>query len=107
MFQRQNPAAFSNTAIAGGYVFDFNGIDVNGSAVNPASYVGRFDADGAGSVGNGLFDSNIGGALSVSNSFPGERSISWTRMAMAQDSGAAPPTSPAGRLPFMSWMQPG
>lgn len=69
-FQRQNPAAFSNAAIAGGYVFDFNGVDVNGSAVNPASYVGRFDADGAGGVGNGLFDSNIGGALSGQQLFP-------------------------------------
>jgi len=70
-FQRQNTAAFSNTAIAGGYVFDFNGVDVNGSAVNPASYVGRFDADGAGGVANGLFDSTIGGAPSGQKLFPG------------------------------------
>jgi hypothetical protein len=66
-FQRQNTAAFSNAAIAGGYVFDFNGVDVN---VNPASYVGRFDADGAGSIANGLFDSNIGGTLSGQQLFP-------------------------------------
>src|ERR1700682_4732323 len=27
-FQRQNTGAFSNPAIAGGYVFDFNGVEV-------------------------------------------------------------------------------
>jgi len=70
-FQRQNPATFSNAAIAGGYVFDFSGVDVNGSTVDPASFVGRFDADGAGGVRNGLFDSNIGGALSGQQLFPG------------------------------------
>src|SRR6202158_4778261 len=32
-FQRQNPAAFSNPAIAGGYVFDFNGVKGTGTAV--------------------------------------------------------------------------
>jgi hypothetical protein len=33
-FQRQNPAAFSNPAIAGGYVFDFAGVNVR---LNPES----------------------------------------------------------------------
>jgi hypothetical protein len=70
-FQRQNPAAFSNAAIAGGYVFDFLGVDVNGSTVSPASYVGRFDSDGRGGVTNGLFDSNIGGTPSGQQPFPG------------------------------------
>ena len=69
-FQRQNPAAFSNAAIAGGYVFDFNGADVSGSTANPASYVGRFGADGAGGVVNGLYDSNIAGTLSGQQNFP-------------------------------------
>jgi len=70
-FQRQTSSAFTNSAITGGYVFDFNGVDVNGSSVNPASYVGRFDANGAGGVVNGLFDSNIGGTLSGQQLFPG------------------------------------
>src|SRR5207237_9528020 len=70
-FQRQNPAAFLNAAIAGGYVFDFLGVDVNGSTVSPASYVGRFDSDGRGGVTNGLFDSNIGGTPSGQQLFPG------------------------------------
>ena len=70
-FQRQNPAAFSNPAIAGGYVFDFNGVEVAGVAVNPASFVGRFDADGGGGVTLGVFDSNIAGSLSGQQPFPG------------------------------------
>ena len=68
-FQRQNPAAFANAAINGGYVFDFKGAEVAGTAVNVASIVGRFDADGAGNVSNGLFDSNIAGTLSGQQTF--------------------------------------
>ena len=63
-FQRQNTGAFTNAAIAGGYSFDFKGVDVAGTSVNPASIIGRFDADGGGGVANGLFDSNIAGTLS-------------------------------------------
>jgi hypothetical protein len=69
-FQRQNTASFSNAAIAGGYAFDFSGVDTSGNIVNPASFVGRFDADGAGGVSNGLYDSNIGGTLSGQQLFP-------------------------------------
>jgi len=68
-FERQNAGAFANAAIAGGYVFDFKGVDVAGTAVNPASIVGRFDADGSGNVSNGLYDSNIAGTLSGQQSF--------------------------------------
>jgi hypothetical protein len=73
-FQRQNTGAFSDAAIAGGYVFDFNGVDVSGSGAssvaNPASYIGRFDADGNRGILNDLFDSNIGGVLSGQQVFP-------------------------------------
>ena len=69
-FQRQNSAAFSNPAIAGGYVFDFKGVDVTASVVSAASFVGRFDADGAGHISSGLFDSNIAGTLSGQQTFP-------------------------------------
>ena len=69
-FQRQNTAAFTDKALAGGYVFDFKGVEVTGTTVSPASIVGRFDADGAGGVGNGLFDSNVAGTLSGQQSFP-------------------------------------
>src|ERR1700676_2186531 len=69
-FQRQNPAAFSNPAIAGGYVFDFNGVKVTGTAVSAASVVGRFDADGGGHISGAVFDSNVGGTLSGQQPFP-------------------------------------
>ena len=68
-FQRQNPTAFADAAIAGGYVFDFKGVAAAGAAVNPESIVGRFDADGRGGVSNGLFDSNIAGTLSGQQTF--------------------------------------
>jgi len=68
--QRQNPATFSNAAIGGGYVFDFKGVEVTGTTVDPASIIGRYDADGAGGIVNGLFDSNIAGTLSGQQSFP-------------------------------------
>ena len=71
-FQRQTSSAFTNAAITGGYVFDFNGVDVDQSTstANPASYIGRFSADGAGGVVNGQYDSNIGGTASGPLSFP-------------------------------------
>lgn len=68
-FQRQSPTAFADAAIVGGYVFDFKGVEVAGTAVNPASIVGRFDADGGGGVSNGLFDSNIAGTPSGQQTF--------------------------------------
>lgn len=66
-FERQNAAAFSDSAIAGGYVFDFAGIS---AALNPESVVGRFNADGGGGISSGLFDSNEAGALSGQQLFP-------------------------------------
>ena len=72
-FQRQNTAAFSNPAIAGGYVFDFAGVDYSPSPPNlplPTSIIGRFSADGGGGVSNGLFDANIDGAPSNQQAFP-------------------------------------
>ena len=69
-FQRQNSAAFSNQAIAGGYVFDFNGVEVTGTVVSAASFVGRFDADAGGGISGAVFDSNIEGTLSGQQLFP-------------------------------------
>ena len=68
-FQKQTAAAFSTAAITGGYVFEFKGVDAT-STPTPASFVGRFNADGAGGISNGLFDSNIGGTLSGQLPFP-------------------------------------
>ena len=66
-FRRQNASAFSDSAINGGYVFDFAGLSVVG---NPESIIGRFDADGARNVSLGLFDSNEAGTLSGQQLFP-------------------------------------
>jgi hypothetical protein len=66
-FQRQNTAAFSNPAIAGGYVFDFAGVNVR---LNPESVIGRFTADGGGGINAGLFDSNEAGTASNQQLFP-------------------------------------
>jgi hypothetical protein len=68
-FQRQNVAAFSDLAITGGYVFDFNGIS---ATANPESFIGRFDAEGGGHIAStsGLFDSNEAGTLSGQQFFP-------------------------------------
>lgn len=67
-FQIQNPGAFANAGIAGGYVFDFSGIS---AGLSPESIVGRFTADGGGGVNTGVFDSNIGGvASSAQQVFP-------------------------------------
>jgi len=70
-FQRQTASAFSTAAIAGGYVFDFKGVDVDATATtaSAASIIGRFDANGGG-ITNGLFDSNIAGVLSGQQVFP-------------------------------------
>jgi hypothetical protein len=66
-FQRQNAAAFSNPAIAGGYVFDFAGLS---ATLNPESVIGRFNADGGGGISTGLFDSNEAGTISGQQLFP-------------------------------------
>lgn len=66
-FHRQNAAAFSNSAVNGGYVFDFAGISVR---LNSESIIGRFDADSAGGISGGLFDSNEAGSLSGQQLFP-------------------------------------
>ena len=66
-FQRQNVAAFSDSAIAGGYAFDFAGIS---ATFNPESVIGRFNADGARGINSGLFDSNEAGTLSGQQLFP-------------------------------------
>jgi hypothetical protein len=63
----QDPAAFSQTQIAGGYVFDVSGIS---STLNPLSIIARFTADGGGGVQNGLYDANEAGTLSGQQAFP-------------------------------------
>ena len=68
-FQKQTAAAFSTAAITGGYVFEFKGVDAT-STPTPASFVGRFNADGLGGISGSAFDSKIGGTLSGRLPFP-------------------------------------
>ena len=100
-FQRQNAAAFSDPAIAGGYVFDFSGIS---ATFNPESVIGRFNADGGRGINSGLFDSNEAGTLSGQQVFPPARSISWIQMATAPTLAVVPPTSPDTILHSISSM---
>jgi hypothetical protein len=67
-FQKQDPAAFSLTQIAGGYVFDISGVSAN---VLPESIVGRFTADGGGGISQGQFDDNEDGTPTGPFSFSG------------------------------------
>ena len=59
-FTLQSPAAFTQTAIAGSYVFDISG---QTSAGGPSSVVGQITTNGAGNIQGGLFDSNDAGSL--------------------------------------------
>jgi hypothetical protein len=58
---QQDRTAFTNAALYGTYVFQFNGADVAGTRI---ANIGRFSADGAGVIGNGVLESNEGGVMS-------------------------------------------
>jgi hypothetical protein len=60
-FRLQVPAAFTQTAIAGSYVFDNSGIITSNGG--PSSVVGQITTNGAGNIQGGLFDSNDAGTL--------------------------------------------
>jgi hypothetical protein len=67
-FTRQTTAAFTQTAIAGSYVFDISGttLPVPGAptvVVGPSSVVGQITTNGAGNIQGGLFDSNDAGSI--------------------------------------------
>ena len=56
---KQDPAAFTNSAVNGTYVFRLDGNDVAGTRI---ANIGRFTANGAGVISNGVLESNEGGA---------------------------------------------
>lgn len=60
-FRLQVPAAFTQTGIAGSYVFDNSGIITNNGG--PSSVVGQITTNGAGNIQGGLFDSNDAGTI--------------------------------------------
>jgi hypothetical protein len=64
----QDPTAFTLASIAGPYAFGFAGVDPGGKR---EVAVGRFDADGAGAVKNGVEDINDNAVVSNSVSLAG------------------------------------
>lgn len=71
-FSKQNSSDFTNSAIAGNYVFDVNGVEFsNGGGVAPISIAGQFGANGNQVVTGGTIDINDGnvsapsGAISI------------------------------------------
>src|SRR6185436_4151446 len=74
----QKAPGTNNAELNGNYAFTFNGISGSGSgAWSVFAAVGRFTADGAGNVTNGVMDTNgIGsGAVRVAQTFTGTYSI--------------------------------
>ena len=72
-----NSASFKTSALAGSFVFGFNGVELSGK---PLAFAGVFQADGAGHIGSttsptGLFDVNDNGAPGTSASVSGSYSI--------------------------------
>ena len=67
-FTLQTSAAFTQTAIAGSYVFDNSGIITNNGG--PSSVVGQITTNGAGNIQGGLFDSNDAGSILSAQAIP-------------------------------------
>lgn len=74
----QTAPGVNNAALKGDYAFSFNGLTTGGGgASTPFAAVGRFTADGAGSLTNGELDANGVGAMekAVAQPFTGTYSI--------------------------------
>jgi hypothetical protein len=74
----QGTSGVNNAALKGDYAFSFNGMTTgDGVTSTPFAAVGRFTADGAGSLSNGELDANGFGAMekAVAQPFTGTYSI--------------------------------
>jgi hypothetical protein len=73
----QTNTGVNNAALNGNYAFTFSGISGNGTVSSVYAAVGRFTADGAGSLTNGEMDTNgVGaGVALVAQTFTGTYSI--------------------------------
>lgn len=89
-FEQQDPSAFLNSAIVGGYAFRFDG--VSGTAAMSAA--GRFTANGAGTMTAGVEDINDGGFVSSNVAFTGTYNVT------SSGRGTATVTNPDGTLSF-------
>jgi hypothetical protein len=87
---KQDPTAFTSSAVNGTYVFQFDGTDIAGTRI---ANIGRFTANGAGTISNGVLESNDGGVLN-STTFTGTYNVSQNGRAPMQI------TTPAGTFNF-------
>jgi hypothetical protein len=69
---RADPSAFANTGLTGNYVFQFNGADASGNRI---ANLGRFSANGSGTISAGLIDSTDGTTLTQNAAFSGSYNI--------------------------------
>jgi hypothetical protein len=88
--EKQDPSAFMNSAIVGGYAFRFDGV----SATAAMSAAGRFSASGAGAMTAGVEDINDGGFVSTNVAFTGNYNVT------ANGRGTAAVTNPDGTSQF-------
>src|SRR6267378_7632015 len=71
----QTNKGVNNAELNGNYAFTFRGSSSNGSVSSVYAAVGRFTADGAGSLTNGELDTNTVGGGGAAQTFTGTYSI--------------------------------
>ena len=71
----QTNTGVNNAELSGNYAFTFRGSSSNGSVSSVYAAVGRFTADGAGSLANGELDTNTVGGGRAAQTFTGTYSI--------------------------------
>jgi len=94
--EKQDPSAFMNSALTGGYAFRFDGLgyDDISQTYGAMSAAGRFTANGAGTMTAGVEDINDGGVVSTNVAFTGSYSVDATGR------GTAAVTNPDGTSHF-------
>ena len=91
-FEKQDPSAFMNSALTGGYAFHFEGAgyDDVSQSYGPLAAAGRFTADGAGTMNAGVEDINNAGLVTTNFAFTGTYNVA------ASGRGTAAVTTPGG-----------
>jgi hypothetical protein len=76
-FERQNPSAFLNSALNGGYAFHVEGAgyDEASETYGPLAAAGRFSANGAGQMTAGVEDINNAGVVTTNFAFTGTYNV--------------------------------
>ena len=91
-FEKQDPSAFVNSALSGGYAFHFEGAgyDDVSQSYGPLAAAGRFSANGAGQMTAGVEDINNAGVVSTNFAFTGTYNVA------SSGRGTATVTNPDG-----------